>query len=211
VILSIAFYPLAALTVYGLGGRLAPRSIVTALDIWVVGLVVIRLLLPARVLARHRPLLMRPQALAESPWRWTTWLLAVMLAGAAVIGLGITKLPQPAPKPYLALHFTGTWAKTSGVRSVPPNAAVTVPLSISNGSRTSTKLLVQASLDGRPFGYSRVVALTPHENWYGSLAGNMTGDGCLQQLVVRVRRPSSSTTLVSLDMWLSLQLKTCKA
>jgi hypothetical protein len=211
VILSIAFYPLAALVVYGLGVRLSPKSIVTALDIWVVALVLIRLLLPGKLWAGARPLLRRPQASSESSWRWTIWVLAVMVAGAAVIGLGITRLPQPAPQPYLALHFTGSWAKTSGVRSVPAKAAVTVPLSIDNGSANATKLLVQTSLDGRPFGYSRLVSLSPHERWYGSIVGNMTGQGCLQQLVVRVRRPSSSTTLVSVDMWLSLQLATCKA
>jgi hypothetical protein len=210
VILSIAYYPLAAIAWYAAGGRLSTPAIAVLMDAWVLTMVVLgSLRLRLGRSAGPRPLLANIPASAGATRLWGSWLLGVVLAGAAVVGLGVVLLPKQEPSQYFALHFTSSWALASGPRSVPPGADLAVPLAVENAHPAGERLLLSATLDGKPFGNPRVLSLRAGGSWTGVLDGALATPGCLQQLVVSLSRPGSSGRLLSINMWISLRAPSC--
>lgn len=206
VVLSVAYYALSAIAFYAAGGRLTSTSIAVLLDVWVLIMVGIGLVSPGRASV---PLLAAAPAQGRATGAWGVWLLGVVLAGAAAVGLGIVLLPKQPPTPYLSIAFTGSWATTAGTRVVPAGAEVAVPLAVHNAYPAREHVSVSATLDGKPFGVERLLDLRATSSWYGALRGRMGTSGCLQQLVVELTRGSQPKPVASLDMWLSQRAPSC--
>jgi uncharacterized membrane protein len=139
-IVSVAFYALVSLVLYGLGIRITVTSVILSVDVVVAGAATLLLL---------RPLHRRERDTQR------TWALAAVASAAALAALlAVTAArvfvpPSPAPLGFSSLSFDGTWAQAQGAPQLAAGRRLRFAVRLGNETDRAQQYQLVASLGGR--------------------------------------------------------------
>lgn len=212
-LLSMAFYPLAALLLAAVSVAPSTRSVIGAVDVLVAASL---LACVPRGRRRRAPgadaswLPTEPARDEPEPGMSGRRVLVLVTVALAVggLGLGVARHvePKPVAQPYTAFYLTGARSHLS----TPVRARAGKPLSVVVGVKNRTHrrqtYRLTPTIDGRAAWPARVVTLAPGAAWTGSVRGPAPGTRGLHELVVALSAKPQGARIGTLTLWLKTTL-----
>lgn len=181
VMVSLAVYPLLALTVHRLGfGDMSAGSVALSVSLVSLGASLVAWLrFPPR------------DARAESPpvpaGRQAVVAGVGMVGVAALVLWGAARLlPEPPVTRFVAIAFDGPTATVRGPVALPTDGPSTVSLRVRNHRPEPARFVLRAWVDGGPAWAPVGVRVGALDEWRGRVRGPVLPSGCLQRLRIAI-------------------------
>jgi uncharacterized membrane protein len=169
---SMAVIPLLLLGLHSLGMPLVSGAILPALA----GYCCIASLLGGRCAAA-------PQAVDGTLLATGARVVAVALAAALIIGVGLRVLPGTPEAQYTSLALGGTWAKVATPTFAQAGKPTSVTVTVTNHSGAEKRYVLKPTMDGGTW-KSRTITVAAGATWTGDVTGTVPHGGCLHRLLV---------------------------
>ncbi len=192
-VLSIAFYPLAALSLHAVTIRISPMTMAGSADAVVLSAVAATFIRIHRSGRRPGPVVLadgRPDLLAAAR------ALAVVVVAVATVAIMRVVLPAPPAGAYTSFGLRGNWSHVHGIAYIDPARELMIRTDITNSTDHARRYRVRVSTPGGNWSQPSTT-VAAGATWHTIVTGRVRQHPCSQRIMLALK-PSALRLLLQL-------------